>query len=261
MKKKAVITGGAGDIGKVICSHFLAKGFKVVIVDVRKNALKDFSKQLLKEKIDKKDFSTVCVDLTDMQQIEKNLASLSIENTSVLVHCVGYANAETIGELNEDLWRKDISLNLDSAYYISSVFLDAMKKKKEGSLVFIGSVNADSTYGSPSYSAAKAALVSFVKAIALEYGPFGIRANMVSPASVLTRAWVKRLKINPQVFEKLKEWYPLKRIPTPESIAKAVYFLASESADCISGVNLRVDCGLSSGNAHFAQTITQKKFL
>jgi NAD(P)-dependent dehydrogenase (short-subunit alcohol dehydrogenase family) len=99
-----------------------------------------------------------------------------------------------------------------------------------------------------------------MQAIATEYGQYNIRANTVSPGSVRTGAWDARVEKNPAVFEKLLKWYPLKRIVTPKSVSDAVLFLASEKADYISGINLRVDAGLSAGVALFAQDITSEDF-
>ena len=105
------------------------------------------------------------------------------------------------------------------------------------------------------YSAANAGLLQFMRAIAVEYGPKGIRANAVSPGSVKTanRSWTIRQQKDPQVFDKLAKWYPVGRVGKPEDIAAAIAFLAADEAAFVNGANLVVDGGLTAGLAPMIQ--------
>lgn len=122
--------------------------------------------------------------------------------------------------------------------------------------VMISSVNALTHHGNPAYSAAKAALLAWMRAIAVEEGKFGIRANAVIPASIRTAAWDYRLQADPAVLDRLGAIYPLGRIVTTQEVANAVAFLASPMASGITGTTLTVDAGLMAGNLPFLQAIS-----
>ena len=260
-KKRAIVLGGAGDIGSAICKELLVAGLEILIVDVRAEALDSLLKELSGEGL--LNVQTLCLDITSSQEIEKKLKTSAFfqKGLDIYVQCAGFAGGgETFGDTDLVGWQKDIQLNLSATYLSLKPVLEQMKEKRSGSIVAIGSVNSDAAYGNPAYSAAKSGLLSLIKAIAMEYGRYNIRANVVSPSSVATRAWQSRLDKNPALFDKLLKWYPLGRMVTPQAVAKAVAFLVSENADCISGINLRVDSGLSAGNALFASDITQENF-
>jgi NAD(P)-dependent dehydrogenase (short-subunit alcohol dehydrogenase family) len=129
-----------------------------------------------------------------------------------------------------------------------------------GSIVNIGSVNGLGALGDPAYSAAKAGMISLTRSLALEYGRFGVRANIVLPGTVRTPLWERRAKKDPKVLARLARWYPLGRIVEPEDVARAVGFLASDAASAITGAALPVDCGLSAGNIVMARELTLEDF-
>ncbi|WP_181789417.1 SDR family oxidoreductase, partial [Streptomyces phytophilus] len=104
----------------------------------------------------------------------------------------------------------------------------------------IGSVNAERHYGEHAYSAAKAALVSLTRTLAVESAERGVRVNLVEPGTVRTAVWENR----PEVLARVVEHYPLGRVGEPDDIAAAVAFLASRDAAWITGVSLPVDGGL-----------------
>jgi NAD(P)-dependent dehydrogenase (short-subunit alcohol dehydrogenase family) len=131
-----------------------------------------------------------------------------------------------------------------------------MKARRAGVIVNIGSVNALLALGDPAYSAAKAGMISLTQALAIEYGRFGIRANIVLPGTVRTPVWDYRIENNPEILDQLVKWYPLRRIVDPIDIARAVAFLASDAAGAITGAVLPVDCGLTAGNIQMTREIT-----
>ena len=133
---------------------------------------------------------------------------------------------------------KNIEGNLDNAYYCAHAVIPGMLAKRSGVIINIGSVNGLSALGDPAYSAAKAAMISLTRSLAQEYGPYGIRANIVLPGTVRTPLWEKRAAKDPEVLETLRRWYPLGRVVEPVDIARAVAFLASDAASAITGVAL-----------------------
>ena len=180
--------------------------------------------------------------------------------------------SQLVGDDVDDLYGSghfvnDLDVNIagfDNTHSISLLgftFYDATGRALQpGSLVLIGSVNGMQALGHPAYSAAKAGLISYTKALAMEFGPFGIRANIVCPGTVKTPAWQARVDKNPQVLENLKKWYPLGDFATPDDVADAVLFLASSRARLITGVALPVDGGLSAGNRVLAHELTLEEF-
>jgi len=178
----------------------------------------------------------------------------------VLVANAGGAKAPTLAATDVASWQRDVNLNLNGTYYTVEAVRASMIERQQGVLVLIGSVNGMASLGHPAYSAAKAGLISYTKALALELGKYGIRANIVCPGTVKTKAWQARVDKNPQVFENLKKYYPLGDFATPDDIADAVQFLASPMARVITGVTLPVDGGLMAGNRLMAEELTLETF-
>ena len=121
-------------------------------------------------------------------------------------------------------------------------------------------MNGVAALGDPAYSAAKAGMISMTRSLALEYGRYGIRVNIVLPGTVRTPIWSERVKKDPNVLATLQRWYPLGRIVEPIDVARTVAFLASDHAAAITGVALPVDCGLSAGNIVMARELTVEDF-
>ena len=131
---------------------------------------------------------------------------------------------------------------------LTSLVLPEMEKREKGVVINISSVNGIQALGCPAYSAAKAGLISFTQNVATEYGPKGIRCNAVLPGTVETPVWKHRVEARPDVFEKVKSWYPVGRVGRPEDIAAAVAFLSADEAGFVNGASLAVDGGLTAGS-------------
>ncbi|HUX65686.1 MAG TPA: SDR family oxidoreductase, partial [archaeon] len=181
-------------------------------------------------------------------------------DVDILINNAGFSEHPTIERTSPEAWHRDINGNLNGAYNCVFAVLPGMRKKSGGAIVTVGSVNGLSALGDPAYSAAKAALTSMTKAIAMEYGRYGVRANIVLPGTVRTPIWSARIAKDPSVLKTLIRWYPLARIVEPSDVAKAVAFLASDDAAAITGAELAVDCGLSAGNIVMSREITLEDF-
>ena len=188
--------------------------------------------------------------MTDGGDIER--AFTEVEATfgrlDVLVNNAFLVSGDSAVRMDEQTWEADVRGTLTSAFMCTRRALGGMITRRHGAIVNISSVNSLSFFGNEAYSAAKAGLNSFTTSVATRYGRYGIRANAIAPGSVRTSAWDKRVAVEPDVLERLAEWFPLKRIGEPEDIAAAATFLASDDASWITGVVLRVDGGLLAGN-------------
>jgi meso-butanediol dehydrogenase/(S,S)-butanediol dehydrogenase/diacetyl reductase len=91
-------------------------------------------------------------------------------------------------------------------------------------------------------------MINLTQSVAVRYGRYGVRANVIAPGSIRTPIWQERVDKEPEVFERLVKWYPLGRVGEPEDVANAALFLASDEAAWITGAVLRVDGGLLAGN-------------
>lgn len=257
--KTVLITGAAGGIGTVLVGAFAERGARIAALD-RNDSVSDLAKSL---NADGKQAAAAVADIGSKEEVSAAIANLRSElgSIDVLVNNAGFSGASNLETTDEDIWQNDINGNLNGAFNCTRPVLQDMKNSgRGGAIVTIGSVNGTSALGDPAYSAAKAGLINFTKSLAMEYGRFGIRANVVSPGSVRTPIWDHRIEREPEIFERLLKWYPLGRIAEPQDIANAVIFLASDQAAAISGAVLPVDCGLSAGNIAMAREITQLEF-
>ena len=153
-----------------------------------------------------------------------------------------------------------MSANLNGAYNCAHAVLPQMVKRRSGNIVNVGSVNGLHALGDPAYSAAKAGMIAMTKAIAMEYGRYNIRANIVLPGTVRTPLWDERAAKDPNVLKVLERWYPLGRIVEPSEVAKVIAFLASDAASAVTGAAIPVDCGLMAGNIVMARELTLEHF-
>lgn len=253
MNRVVLVTGACGGIGSVLCKRFVEQGDTVLALDLDASALARLSKQLGETQV-----TPLVADLGDAAAVQQAVAAAVAKRgpVDVLVANAGAAEGLTLATTDAAIWQRDIHLNLNGTYHTVEAVRASMIERQQGALVLIGSVNGMAALGHPAYSAAKAGLISYTKALALELGRHGIRANIVCPGTVKTQAWQARVDKNPQVFEDLKKWYPLRDFATPDDIADAVLFLASPMARVITGVALPVDGGLMAGNRLMAQELT-----
>jgi NAD(P)-dependent dehydrogenase (short-subunit alcohol dehydrogenase family) len=256
--KTIAITGAAGGVGEALCRFFAAEGAHIAALDVAPSvgALIDRLRAGGARAAGRQ------VDIGDAPAVEAAFAALEGElgAIDVLINNAGYSRHPTYARTDPEGWRSDMHGNLNGAYNCAYAVLKGMAERKRGSIVNVGSVNGLSALGDPAYSAAKAGMISMTRSLALEYGRYGVRVNIVLPGTVRTPLWNERAKKDPKVLETLTRWYPLGRIVEPEEVARAIAFLASDAAGAITGAALPVDCGLTAGNIVMARELTLEPF-
>lgn len=250
------MTGAVGGIGTAVVKEFLAEGAKVIVMDIRADAV---ARAVEAYSAEGHQVAAAVADIRDAKAVKAAVdrAVAKLGPVTVVV-----ANAHTGGETTTldkstpEVFRDEVADNVAGQFNTIHAVIDGMKAAGGGSIVVVGSVNGLATFGQPGYSAAKSALISLTRTMATEYGPHNIRANIVCPGTVRTPAWDARIARKPDVMDGLTRWYPLGRVAAPVDIAKPIAFLASDDAAFISGAVLPVDGGLMAGNHQMALELT-----
>lgn len=256
--KVVAITGAAGGIGRELCRYFGGEGATIAAYDYSPT-VSEFTEDLRKAGIRAQ---AAVVDIGEADAVRKAFADLesALGATDILINNAGVSRNPILEKTSPEGFADDVNTNVNGAYNCCYAVLAGMKARKAGVIVNIGSVNGLAALGDSAYSVGKAGMISLTKSLAIEFGRYGIRANIVCPATVRTPIWDERSKRNPKVLEQLTRWYPLRRIVEPIEVMRAVAFLASDAASAITGVVLPVDCGLMAGNIVMARELTLEDF-
>lgn len=248
--KIVAITGAAGGIGQALVRHFAGEGAAIAAID-KSGSVSDTGANAF-----------AVADVGDAGAVKSAFAKLTsaLGPIDILINNAGFSDHPTFARTDPKGWETDVNGNLNGAYYCAHAVLPGMMEKRAGAIVAIGSVNGIAALGDPAYSAAKAGMISLTRSLALEYGRYNIRSNIVLPGTVRTPLWVRRAAKNAEVLKQLERWYPLGRIVEPEDVARVTAFLASDAASAVTGVALPVDCGLSAGNIVMARELTLEDF-
>jgi meso-butanediol dehydrogenase / (S,S)-butanediol dehydrogenase / diacetyl reductase len=252
--RTAIVTGGGSGIGRVIAQRFAAEGAAVVVADwVAEKA------QAVAGEIEgaggRALASHADVSREDDVAAMHGDAVSAFGQVDVLVNNAAIEGGDDVLQIEDATWDRDLAVVLKSAFVCSKAVLPEMIERGRGVIVNIASVNALAYYANESYSAAKAGMVSLTQAIAVRYGHRGVRCVAIAPGTIRTPIWQERADREPEIFDRLKRWYPLGRVGEPEDVANAALFLASDEASWITGTVLRVDGGLLAGSARMAREL------
>lgn len=244
---RVAITGAGGGVGRALVAGFASLGAHVIACDQPGG---DLTAPDIAERH--------CFDLRDRPGVARAVGAMIAAGVpQIVVSNAGWTRQETLEMTTPEGIADELDCNFTGAALLTHGLLPALRTLPGNRcFIFVSSVNALSHFGNPAYSAAKAAMLAWMRALAVEEARHGIRANAVVPASIRTGAWEHRLAADPTVMDRLRAIYPLGRIVTTAEVANAVLFLASPAASGITGVALTVDAGLSAGNLPFLDTIT-----
>lgn len=243
MSRVALITGGTGGLGTAICRHLVQAGMQVVAnyLPALEAQAKTWQATLASDGVH---CDVVAADVADTASCEQMAARLLAEHgaVGVLVNNAGITRDATLRNLEPLDWQAVIDTNLSSLYNVTRPLLDAMLGAGYGRIVNISSVNAQrGQFGQTSYSAAKAGVHGFTKALAQETASKGITVNTVSPGFIATDMV---LAIPEHLQQAIVDSIPVGRVGLPDDIARAVAFLTDENAGYITGTELSINGGL-----------------
>jgi NAD(P)-dependent dehydrogenase (short-subunit alcohol dehydrogenase family) len=248
--KTVAITGAAGGIGQWLCRFFGQEGASIAALD-RSAKVTELVGTLGGEGLR---VMAAVADISSADAVKAAFAGFG--DVHVLINNAGVSRHPTLAVTDPAGWEADVAVNLNGAYACAHAVLPQMVARRSGSIVNVGSVNGLLALGDPAYSAAKAGMIAMTKALAMEFGRYGIRANCVLPGTVRTPIWDQRKAMDPNVLKMLERWYPLGRIVEPDEVARVIAFLASDAASAVTGAAIPVDCGLTAGNIVMARELT-----
>ncbi|MBC1743319.1 D-threitol dehydrogenase [Listeria welshimeri] len=236
--KVAVVTGAASGIGKAIAELFSEKGAYVVLLDIKED-VKDVA-----AKINPSRTLALQVDITKKENIEKVVAEIKkvYPKIDILANSAGVALLEKAEDMPEEYWDKTMELNLKGSFLMAQIIGREMIATGGGKIVNMASqASVIALDKHVAYCASKAAIVSMTQVLAMEWAPYNINVNAISPTVILTelgkKAWAG------QVGEDMKKLIPAGRFGYPEEVAACALFLVSDAASLITGENLIIDGG------------------
>lgn len=250
--KRTVVTGAANGIGRAIAQRFASEGSVVTLVD-RDEESGLCVADLIREAGG--DAVYVGIDVTEESAVSSMIGQAReyMGGIDVLMNVAGLSQTEDLLDIELDSWNADLAVNLSSHFLCTRAAVPVMIEGGGGSVVSMSSVNGVWAIGETGYSAAKAGLISFIKNVAVRYGAEGIRANVILPGTILSEHCEEYWNNKAGAIEKLKKWYPLGRLGTPEDVANLAVFLASEESSFITGTAITIDGGLTAGSRLFGR--------
>ena len=241
MEKIALVTGSSRGIGRAVAARLARSGWTVCInYRVRRDCAESLAEELRAEGCR---CMVVQADVSDRAQVNAMVRQVeeSFGPVSLLVNNAGVAGQALFQDITDQLWRRYFSVNVDGAFHAIQAVLPHMLHEHAGCIVNISSIwGLRGASCEVTYSATKAALIGLTRSLAAELAPTHIRVNCVAPGVIRTDMLNA---LPPEVLPQLARETPLGRLGTPEDIAAAVAFLASEEADFITGQVLTADGG------------------
>ncbi|MCS7097464.1 MAG: SDR family oxidoreductase [Candidatus Methanomethyliaceae archaeon] len=241
MKDKiAIVTGAARGIGREIAMELAKNGVKIALIDIDDGIFK-VRKEI--EAFGGEALAIKC-DVSNNGDVEKAVNEIIAKfgKIDILINNAGIYPFKQFIDMTEEDWDRVLNVNLKSVFYFTKMVLPKMIEQRKGKIINIASI-AGSVIGFPNlthYSASKAAIVGFTKALALEVAKYGINVNSISPGPILTPG---TMALGEEMYEQIKRSIPLGRWGEPKDVANLVLFLASDKSDFITGQNIVIDGG------------------
>ena len=237
-----LVTGGMGGLGETISTKMADAGYKVVVTYSPGN--KTYNEWLANKKSEGYELTAVACDVADMESCSRAVAEVhqKVGAVDVLVNNAGITRDMTFKKMDKVNWDAVMRTNLDSLFNMSKQVVDGMVERGWGRVINVSSVNGSKgAFGQTNYSAAKAGVHGFTKALALEVAKKGVTVNTISPGYIGT----KMVTAIPQdiLDSKILPQIPVGRLGKPEEVAGLIIYLASEEAAFLTGANIAINGG------------------
>ena len=241
--KTAIVTGAARGIGKAVALRFAQEGCNIAFTDlaIDENA-KATEAEIAAYGVMVKGYASNAASFEDTHAVVNAILS-DFDRVDILVNNAGITRDGLMMRMSEQQWDAVINVNLKSAFNFIHALTPVMLKQRSGSIINMSSVvGVHGNAGQANYSASKAGMIGLAKSIAKELGSRGIRANAIAPGFIITEM---THQLSEEVREEWAKQIPLKRGGTPEDVANAALFLASDLSSYISGQVIQVDGGMN----------------
>ena len=243
-QKIAIVTGGGTGIGLGIAKKLAAEGMVVFICGRRLEKLEAAQNEI------GENCRIAQLDMADLKSIPGFVQKIATEHgcIDVLVNNAGINMKKPFTEVTDEEFQNIITTNLVAVFALSREVAKVMLPHRSGSIIHISSMSAH--YGIPkivAYSASKTALEGMARSMAVDLSPSGIRVNCIAPGFIVTPMTAKAFEGDPERKAKVIGRTPMGKMGSPEDIANAAYFLASDASGFITGEVIKVDGGNSIG--------------
>lgn len=242
MGKVAFVTGAASGIGRAIAVLFAANGARVVIADLNEEGATEAVRRIVGAG---GEASAITTDVTSEEAVRDAIDACvrDFGTLDILVNNAGAVKMVAAADTDLADWEHMLAVNLRGVFLTTKHAIPHMERNEGGTIVNIASIGSIvSVPAHAAYNAAKAGVVGFSRQVAAEYGPRNIRVNCICPTATDTPL-IREAGATGGMLRRMAQGHPLRRLPTPEDIAYAALFLASDESRCVTGVTLPVDSG------------------
>jgi 3-oxoacyl-[acyl-carrier protein] reductase len=240
--KTAIVTGASRGIGRGIAQVFAQQGANVAFTySSSVEAANELEKELTALGVKAKGYKSNAASFDEAQKLADDVVS-EFGSIDILVNNAGITKDNLLMRISEEDFDTVIEVNLKSVFNMTKAVQKTMLKQRKGSIINMSSVvGVKGNAGQTNYAASKAGIIGFSKSVALELGSRNIRSNVIAPGFIETEMTAK---LDENVVKSWRDGIPLKRGGTPEDVANACVFLASDMSAYITGQTLNVDGGM-----------------
>jgi NAD(P)-dependent dehydrogenase (short-subunit alcohol dehydrogenase family) len=240
--QRAVVTGGAGGLGRAIATTLAAHGATVVILD-KDAAGAEKAASDIEARFDGVTGVGLGIDVADAESVSRTFDDERLSVIDILVNSAGVREIAPAEELSPSDWENVVDINLNGTFYCIRYAIEPLKRAAGGSIVNIASVaGLIAMANRPAYSATKHAIVGLTRNLAHDLGKYGIRVNAIAPGTIRT-PMTESYYGDPDFVRSLQQIVPLNREGTVDDIARAALFFSSPLSQFVSGAILPVDGG------------------